>query len=86
MQKHELDMFYSDNFRIMLLLNKTTQKINDVSFSPLLYEDIGKSLHITRQTVGKRINELKKAGYVKILMRGRIQITEKGYELLNKLG
>lgn len=85
MQKNSLDIFYSDTFRIMLILKENTQTINNVSFAPMLYEDIGKQLHITRQTVSKHMDTLKKDGYVKILMRGRIQITNKGLEILNKL-
>ena len=85
MQKNELDIFYSDTFRIMLVLKENIQTINNISFSPLLYEEIGHELHITRQTVSKHIDVLKKQGYVKILMRGRIQLTEKGYKLIEKL-
>lgn len=85
MQKHQFDMFYSDKFRIMLLLHETTQSINDVSFSPLLYEEIGKELHLTRQTVSKHVDVLRKEGYLKTIMRGRTQITEKGLKLIEKL-
>lgn len=85
MKKYDLDIFYSDKFRIMLLLRDTTQTINDVSFSPLLYEEMGKELHLTRQTVSKHVEVLRKEGYIKTLIRGRTQITEKGYKLIEKL-
>ena len=38
MKKYDLDIFYSDKFRIMLLLRDTMQTIGEVTFSPLLYE------------------------------------------------
>ena len=80
-----LNIFYSDVFRILLLLKQTTQKINDMEFTSISYEDIGKSLNITRQTVSKHINLLKTQGYINIPKRGKIQITEKGYKIIKKL-
>ena len=81
----DLNIFYSDVFRILSLIKETTQKINDVEFSPISYEDIGKNLNITRQTVSKHINLLKDKEYIKIPKRGKIQITEKGKEIIKKL-
>ena len=81
----DLNVFYSDVFRILLLIKETTQKINDVEFSTISYEDIGKNLNITRQTVSKHINLLKDKGYINILMRGKIQVTKKGKEIIKKL-
>lgn len=81
----ELNIFYSDVFRILLLIKETTQKINDVEFSPISYEDIGKNLNITRQTVSKHIKLLKNKEYIKVPKRGKIQITEKGKEIIKKL-
>ena len=85
MKKYDLDIFYSDKFRIMLLLRDTMQTIGDVTFSPLLYEEMGKELHLTRQTISKHVDVLKKEGYIKTIIRGRTQITEKGYKLIEKL-
>lgn len=81
----DLNIFYSDVFRILLLIKKTTQKINDVEFTSISYADIGKNLNITRQTVSKHINLLKAQEYIKIPKRGKIQITEKGYKVIKKL-
>ena len=81
----DLNIFYSDVFRILLLIKKTTQKINDVEFTSISYADIGKNLNITRQTVSKHINLLKAQEYIEIPKRGKIKITEKGYKVIKKL-
>ena len=85
MKRNELDLFINDKFRILQVLKDTEQEIDGKRFSPVLYEEIASKLHLSRQTIAKYIDILKSNGYVKTLMKGRIQLTEKGTKILEEL-
>ena len=85
MKKEELDLLVNDRFRILQFLRDTQQEIEGKRFSPVLYEEIASKLHLSRQTVAKHIDVLKDAGFVKTLIKGRLQLTDKGLKTLSDL-
>lgn len=85
MKKQELDLFINDRFRILQVLRDTQQEFEGKRFSPVLYEELASNLHLSRQTIAKHIDILKDNGYVKPLIKGRLQLTEKGLKTLEEL-
>lgn len=84
MKKQELDLFINDRFRILQVLRDTQQEFEGKRFSPVLYEEIASNLHLSRQTVAKHIDVLKEKGYVKTLIKGRLQVTDVGLKTLEQ--
>ena len=84
MVKNELDLFINDRFRILQVLRDTQQEFEGKRFSPVLYEELASNLHLSMQTIAKHIDILKDYGYVKPLIKGRLQLTEKGLMTLEQ--
>ena len=83
--KDEFELLYNDYFKILKILKDTTQTIDNISFSPISYEEIGNKLHLTKQTIIKHMSVLKEEGYVVQIKKGRLQVTEKGLRALKKM-
>ena len=54
-------------------------------YTALLHEEIALAMNCSRQTVDKMVQNLINAGFVIQLMKGRIQITAKGKNVLKIL-
>lgn len=83
--KITFEPFLNEKGLILLLLKNKEITFQDNTYSPLLYEEIAKELHLSKATICKHMEFLKNEGYVKALMKGRLQITKKGNELLEKI-
>lgn len=81
----EFETFLNEKGLILLLLKEREITYQENTYSPLLYGEIAKALHISKASVCKYMDSLKSEGYVKALMKGRLQITKKGNELLEKI-
>lgn len=85
MGKRKYNIFYNETFNILLVLKDTEIKIGDEYYSPLVFDDIGKIVGMTRQTVAKHIKNLEENGYIETIKRGSIRITDAGNTALKKL-
>ena len=85
MKERKYALFYNETYEILLKLKEHEVVINNVCYSPLIYQDIGDEVGMTRQTISKYIQILESAGFIKILQKGRIQITEEGNKAIQTL-
>ena len=84
MEEKDILFFTNNYYRVLLLIDEQEVIFQGKRFTPLLYEEIGGTLHCTRQTASKVIKQLIHNGYVKSLMKGRLQITNKGKYVIQK--
>lgn len=85
MVKNELEFFTNDYYKIFKILQENQIEINGKTFSPLIQQEIATALHCSRPTVNKMMKELKKQGYIKSLMKGRIELTDKARQIIEIL-
>lgn len=83
--QEELIFFTNDYFKLLQILKREERVVNNTAFSPLLYKEIAEQMNCSRQTVGKYIQILKEHEYVIPLTRGRLQLTQKSYDVLERL-
>lgn len=84
MEQKDIELFTNDYYQILLILEKHEQILYGERFSPLRQQDIAIALHCTSPTANKMVQVLKKQGYIKILMKGRVQLTKKAKTILDK--
>ena len=85
MNERKYAIFYNKAYEVLLNLKEHEITVNNVTYSPLIYRDIGSEVDLTRQTVSQYIQLLEDAGFIKVLQKGKIQITEEGNKAIKQL-
>ena len=85
MNERKYAIFYNKAYEVLLNLKEHEITVNNVTYSPLIYRDIGSEVNLTRQTVSQYIQLLEDAGFIKVLQKGKIQITEEGNKAIKQL-
>ena len=81
-----MKFFVNDYFKLLVTLKQYSVKVNEDFLIHLTQEELGKIFYCSRQTMSKMLNELDTQGYIKILGRNKIKITDKGLSALYFLG
>ena len=85
MSERKYAIFYNETYKVLLKLKEHEIVVNNITYSPLMFKDIGSEVGLTRQTISKYIQILEDAGFIKILQKGKIQITEEGNKAIKIL-
>ena len=85
MNERKYAIFYNKTYEVLLNLKEHEITVNNVTYSPLIFRDIGSEVGLVRQTVSLYIQQLEDAGYIKVLQKGKIQITEEGNKAIKQL-
>ncbi len=84
MKEKDIIFFTNQYYRLLTILDDEEHIFQNKRYTPILHEELANSMECSRQTVGKMVQLLITNGYVKQIMKGRIQITPKGKEILKK--
>lgn len=85
MTERDINFFTNEYYQLLQIIAKEEHSFQNKRYSPVLHEELALTMNCSRQTIGKMIKTLISNGYVKQLMKGRIQITSKGKDILKKI-
>lgn len=80
-------MFLNDNYLVLMVLYNHKQEINNHVFTAITQAEIAEELDYSLMKINGIISKLKKAGYVNSYKnsRGRYQLTDKAYSLIDNV-
>ena len=83
---NEVLNFVNEKMKVLLIFNENQLEIEGKSICPLNQQEIAGLVHCGKLKVNQIIKELVEEGYVEMMhAKGRYLITNKGYELLEKM-
>lgn len=82
----ELNTFFNDKMRVLIVINNHVTKVEGEEFCPLSQQEIASLVPCGKVKANQIINELLKEGYIETLrIKGRYSLTLKGKEILKKI-
>ena len=82
----ELNTFFNDKMRVLIVINNYITKVEEEEFCPLSQQEIASLVPCGKVKANQIINELIKEGYIETLrIKGRYCLTLKGKEILKKI-
>lgn len=84
---NDADLFLNDNYSVLCVLYDNQQEINCRIFTAITQQEIAENLGCSIMKVNSIMLKLKNAGYVTVYKntRGRYQLTDKAYMLINEI-
>jgi predicted transcriptional regulator len=85
-EMNEVLNFVNEKTKVLLIFRENQLKINGKSICPLNQQEIASLVPCGKLKVNQIIKELIEEGYVEMIhAKGRYLVTNKGYELLEKM-
>ena len=84
---NDVDLFLNDNYQVLMVLYSHQQKVNGNVFTAITQQEIADNIDFSLMKINGIISKLKKAGYVNSYKnsRGRYQLTDKAYSLIDNV-
>lgn len=73
-------MFVTNHYRVLETMYAHT--LSDGSYCPLGQGEVAERLHLSRVAVNKIFSELKEAGYISMVIRGKWKLSDKAILLI----
>ena len=77
------DMFLANHYRVLVVMNNNTVKVGQNTFCPLGQGDIADELNLSRASVNNIFADLKNAGYISMITRGKWALSSDAVKMLN---
>ena len=75
-------MFTTNQYKVLEVMYENTLSIADKEYCPLGQGEIADKLGLSRAVVNKIFTELKKAGYINMVTRGKWKLSEQATEMI----
>ncbi|HAG69266.1 MAG TPA: hypothetical protein DCL38_04760 [Lachnospiraceae bacterium] len=76
------EMLTSNQYKVLETMYDHTVMIGDSTYCPLSQSEVAKKLGLSRPMVNKFFSDLKKAGYIEMIVRGKWRLSGKASEML----
>ena len=75
-------MFTTNQYKVLEVMYENTLSIADKEYCPLGQGEIADELGLSRAVVNKIFTELKEAGYISMVTRGKWKLSEQATEMI----
>lgn len=75
-------MFVTNQYKVLEVMYENRLKVIDEEYCPLGQAEVAKKLHLSRVVVNRIFSELKEAGYVTMITRGKWKLSSNACEMI----
>ena len=79
------DMFVTNAYRVLRTLYFNSLSVGETSYCPLGQREVALDMGLSRISVNKIFVDLRSAGYITMLSRGKWKLTDKGMNVINTM-
>ena len=76
------DMFTTNQYKVLEVMYENTVTIADKKYCPLGQGEIAEKLGLSRAVVNRIFTELKEAGYISMVTRGKWKLSDQASEMI----
>ena len=76
------EMFTTNQYKVIDVMYENTMVIADREYCPLSQSEIAAELQLSRAVVNKIFSELKEAGFITMVTRGKYKLSQQAIEMI----
>jgi CRP-like cAMP-binding protein len=76
-------MFLTNHYRVLEVMHQHTIPVAGQKYCPLSQEEVAKELNLSRIFVNRVFTDLKEAGYISMIAKGKWQLSDKANKMID---